>query len=389
MNDFERPEENAEIARRVEAREAFMDALPQAEQMARLKGTFFTAWDDIWGWERVAITDDMTFYHAICRTQAQGNRLYSVSQTVSNGESASSDTSSTNTNQQQPVRFDMFQNSYAKKAHLFSNAPLCHKAHGHLAQAATGKHVETPEMRLNIMNGLKQHRFNKMYLAQQAWYYERDPALIIIPILEIRDVLNWNGKDAYNVMAVTLGNSKGQDCCANVLAFSPSTCNQGDIEKATNLLAVFYKGVACSVRNHEVGESFEPDELDVYSTPMTDVKRWWKMKTEFLEGEGVTIRIPRLKEDLDWNEVKVARAEASIENSLPDPFNVAVKAAINFSWIVGAKVMPTCPEYNSHSSMEDESINSSQEKWDEDDDNQGHQHSRNLDLSSLLRPVEE
>ena len=34
---------------------------------------------------------------------------------------------------------DMFQNVLADKAHLLPNAPLCSKAFGYIAQAATGK----------------------------------------------------------------------------------------------------------------------------------------------------------------------------------------------------------------------------------------------------------
>ena len=138
--------------------------------------------------------------------------------------------------------------------------------------------------------------------------------------------------------------------------------------------------------NHSVGESFKPEQLDFHSTPMTDLKKWWKLKREGLESEQASIQIPKVRSDLKWDQVKVARATASRENSLPDPFNMAVKAAVNFSYIVGAKVVPTCPEYDL--SDEDEPINSTQDDDDDDNDSQLPQHSQNVDLSSLLRPVQ-
>ena len=87
-----------------------------------------------------------------------------------------------------------------------------------------------------------------------------------------------------------------------------------------------------------------------------------------------------MRNGLNWEEVKVARARASQESSLPDPFNMAVKAAIKFSAIMGDKVMPACPEHDL--SDDDEEINSTQDndtQWPRNTD---------PDLSSLLRPVQ-
>ena len=83
-------------------------------------------------------------------------------------------------------------------------------------------------------------------------------------------------------------------------------------------------------------------------------------KTE-LEADGATIGLPRLKPGIDWDNVKIACAKASQHNSLPDPFNMAVKAAISLSAIVGGKIMPGCePEFDE----DDEEICSDQEtQW--------------------------
>jgi len=44
-----------------------------------------------------------------------------------------------------------------------------------------------------------------MHLYHQKEYYDtQEPVLILVPIYELDDVLNWNGKDEYNVMAMML-----------------------------------------------------------------------------------------------------------------------------------------------------------------------------------------
>ena len=391
-----RKTDDAESVRRKQVRKDFLRSLPQAELLSRSNGEFFTVMDGVWELEQAAIRDD--WFNAIVRTEEQGNRLYAQmtsDESLSHPMSHSESSSLTNTVQRSPTRFDMFQNDTAEKAHLgFSNASLCHKAYGYLAEAATGKQGDMPEKRLKLLNGvkkegnsrrstgtgLKHHKFNKMYLERQGDYYDnQQPALIMIPICEIGEVLDWNGTDEYDVMAITVGGIQGEGCSEKVLKAAPSTCSRADVVKATELLSVFYKGIACSVRNHSVGESFEPEQLDFHSAPMTDLKKWWKLKKEVLEGDSASIVIPRVRNDLNWDDVQIARARASRENSLPDPFNMAVKAAINFSAIIGAKVMPACPDDDSS----DEEMNSTQ-----DDDTQWSQNTNRVDLSSLLQPLQ-
>ena len=38
------------------------------------------------------------------------------------------------------------------------------------------------------------------------------PRLIMMPIMEIPDVLGWNGEDPYDVTAITVGGGLGKDC---------------------------------------------------------------------------------------------------------------------------------------------------------------------------------
>ena len=396
-------EDNEEYARLLQARIDFMNSLPPAERQARNNGEFFAFMHEVWDLEQVSIADNtrnLVYFKSIERNHEQGIRLYAQAtseENLSHPMSLSESSSVTNTDQRNPVRFDMFQNDTSERAHLgFSDASECHEAYGYLAQAATGKRVDTPQLRLKLLNGvkksgksrrsngtgLKHHKFNKMYLERQGDYFDREMVLITIPIYGLDQVLNWNGTDAYNVLAITVGGVLGKSCAKKVLEAAPSLCDEGDIQMATELLRVFCLGIASSVRHHSVGESFATDQLDFHLPPMTNLKKWWKLKKEFLEGERASIQVPRLKDDLNWGDVKVARARASTENSLPDPYSMAVKAAVNFSAILGAKLMPACPEHSS--SDTDGEMNSTQDE----EDNQWPQTPRHLDLSSLLKPAQ-
>jgi hypothetical protein len=193
---------------------------------------------------------------------------------------------------------------------------VCHKAYGYLAEAATGKQVGPCEKRLELLNGigLKDHKFNRMYISNKKKYYDnQQPILIAILILPIGDVLDWNGTDEYDVMAIAVDGPRRQSCSINALIAAPSIYSEEDVVKATELLRVFYKGMVCSVRSHDVGEAFTPDEFDFNSTPMTNVKKWWKQKKEFLGSDQTSIQLPRVKSNLNWDNVKIARARASIK----------------------------------------------------------------------------
>ena len=147
---------------------------------------------------------------------------------------------------------------------------------------------------------------------------------------------------------------------------------------------MFYKGIAYSVKYHLVGESFASEQLDFKSTPITDLKMWWKLKREHLDaGNHPSIQLPKVKDGLNWDNLKLRRRESVAKKiySLPDPVNMTVKAAINFSAILGAKTMPACSECGFFD--EDEEMNSTQ-----DEDIHLPEQIEKVDLSSLLRPVQ-
>lgn len=136
----------------------------------------------------------------------------------------------------------------------------------------------------------------------------------------------------YCARAVTARSPRGMSCSKKAPEAAPPTCNPQEVQRATELLRCFCKAIACSARNHDVGESLRREQLDFNSPPMTNLKKWRKHQGE-LESEDTTIGLPKLRSGIDWDNAKIACARASQENSLPDPLNMAAKAERNPSWV--------------------------------------------------------
>lgn len=71
--------------------------------------------------------------------------------------------------------------------------------------------------------------------------------------------------------------------------------------------------------------------------------RWKELVRELRGSSHPSIAVLSLKSDLDLDHVRVAKGIFDLKTScLPDPFLLAVKGAINFSSLVGRKLMPAC-----------------------------------------------
>jgi hypothetical protein len=249
---------------------------------------------------------------------------------------------------------------------LISRAPLCHKAYGFLAEAATGKKLgpgpKATQNRLKLLNGvyqerkkrlpntgLKHHKYNKMLLYTQKHLLDgNEPRLIIIPLLTIKEVLEWNGRDKYEAMAITCG-SGAADAAQKVLHYVRDFCSPEEIEKGRMLLEAFTRGIASSIKQHNVTESFTPKELR-----SQELVAWAALVNEIKGNEGARVFLPQALPARGLPAKPVAKAEMSRRFSLPDPFLVAVKAAVSYSKLCGRTLMPACPEPGSDASFDDD-----------------------------------
>ena len=327
----------------------------------------------------MATVIDRSWYGTIVRTPTQALALYPETVDDSNlnypmamALTETSDSDATNTNQSRSsTRFDLFRNFGAEKAHLLSNAKLCHKAFGYIAGGATGKVDGTKETRLKLLNGvkpsnssgkishsgLKHHKYNKFYLFLQGTYYDsKPPSMLTIPLLDLEDVLGWNGTDEYDVMAITFGED-APFCQAQVLSKADRISGnnaqvKARVEKGRQLLEAFIKGLASSDLQHPVEENFglNEDEGQKYQP----YQQWLQLLAEIRNSENPkSIHLPEERKDVDWSKVNVAIGRADLRSSLPDPFCMAVKAAINYSSYRGMALLPSCPPASETSSNEE------------------------------------
>ena len=342
----------------------FLRSLQADERLARTEGTYFSNLEDIWDPHEIATTDigahATAWFQAIVRTPEQGQALYAEAVDQKNlvHPMAYTDASSATNTRQRGTCFDFFRNNTAEKAHLLSDAPLCHKAFGFCAEAATGKINTSAETRLKLLNGvkplgaaqktrhtgLKHHKYNKFYFFLQKQYYDaKPPSILLIPLLDLDRVLNWNGTDEYDVMAITCGEA-AEECQERTLKYTErvllgaSEADRVKLDDARKLLETFVKALASSNYMHAVEESFGASEGKNYRPYLQ-----WKLLLSDIRDGTTRVCYPHASSDANWSTVKVAVGRAGLHSSLPDPYNMAVKAAINYSSFCGTALLPACP----------------------------------------------
>lgn len=265
-----------------------LKGLSISERLQRQEGTFFTPMESIWEPEEVCIDKDR--WRDIKRSPAQGEKLYpeivsDENLSLDEMESTGSRSSATNRESNASIKFDMFYNGDPEAAHLISNAPRCSKAYGFIVEFATGKETNK-EGRGKLLNGvksnrneakrqrtdtssrtsrkrktgLKHHEYNKMLLKNQRLYYgDSPPRIIIIPLLQMSEILAWDGISTYEVLAVTCG-ERPRSAAEEILKYAMKTCSLDDIELGRTVLETFLKGIASSVQEHDVAEHFQDQQ---------------------------------------------------------------------------------------------------------------------------------
>jgi hypothetical protein len=113
------------------------------------------------------------------------------------------------------------------------------------------------------------------------------------------------------------------------------------------------------------------EEVETQTSSRDASLQRWKNLVYELRGDGASIKIPALKDDLDWENVNVAKGRFDRDMScLPDPFLLAVKGAINFSSFVGTKLLPACPpqsdewDFGSEVEVDNDCIDSNSGEFD-------------------------
>ena len=190
---------------------------------------------------------------------------------------------------------------------MLSHARVSYKALGFLGAAAVGVDVDsfgrggTSKLkRRKILVGmragkhitsLKGHKFNKMYCSDQKVYFDsEDPSMLLVPCLPFDKVMDWA-----------------------------------------------IKGVADSLKDSDVLESFTEKQLK--NVKNISFLRWSKLVEEIKINKRSRCGVPtEISRD---GPVHAGKVRMTLGNSLPDPWLLLVKSAINYSAFRKAKLMPS------------------------------------------------
>lgn len=335
----------------------FQTRLTKEEIARRSVGQHFTFMESVWGCGDVEIkTSD---FDAIKRKKEQGLLLKTCYENLSSGIRNPDHSSGTANHSKNVLKLDCFGNMDAEAAHLLSHAEVCHKAFGFLGEAAVGVDVDSFETggnsklkRRKILVGvkagkhftsLKGHKFNKVYCSSQKMYFDsEDPSMLLVPCLPFDKVMDWaSNKDTpidYDCLVLTFGEKKRR-AAQNVLQMVPGECSKEEIDDARELLTRFIKGVAGSLKDNDVLESFTKKEL--LNKKNISLLRWSKLVEEIKTNKRFRVGVPT---EINWDvPVHVGKVRMTLGNSLPDPWLLLVKSAINYSAFRKAKLMPACP----------------------------------------------
>lgn len=339
----------------VDSNKNFRRGLSAQEVLRRSDGEFFATLEILCRMEDMNLASSI--FPQIRRTEGQGARIYPRSanleyiDNLSEAETASSDATNT---QQINTCVDFLFNLETEKAHLLSNARLCHVAYVRFVQAVTGVFMEDYSKRRKLLNGMKMRtrrmddsgvkhsKFNKLYLKMQRNYLDSTPpALIVIPIMSLDEIKAWDGVQPYSALVLPCG-ERGPIAAADVLQNVRDSCSEQDVRTGLTVLRTFLKDIAESLidTDHDVLADFNIVARD---TTDSSAVRWKNLVRELRSAAHPSIRVPTLRAGINFQTTKIAKGTFDVYTScLPDPHLLALKGAINFSSHAGAKLMPAC-----------------------------------------------
>jgi hypothetical protein len=362
---------NKTVDELMQERETWQDSLPPGEVIQRTRGKHFAHMEDVWSSERCRVVPQD--FSNIKRTKCQGALYQSCYKHIAN-EIRDPDSTSGTANQKGNVeKLDPLGNlGSVQAAHLLSHAPVCHRAYTFLAEAAVGINIQDlnldgdmPTNRRKLLVGvkggyhftsLKGHKFNKMYWKeQQAFFDTDDPAMLVVPLLSLDEIKNWTTNEThaveYDVAVFTFGPRK-QVAASNTLLFAKGTCSSPEVALARENLKYFVKGIAAHLVLNDVFESLPKKYFIATNTALL---RWQSLVNELKGNLNPEILIPTNRGGgTTIPNVRIAKARMSTGTSLPDPWLLLAKAAINYSASNGQELMPACCPLPEESDSEDD-----------------------------------
>ena len=348
----------------MQERDTLLDSLPSGEISQRLRGKHFAHMEDVWSSERCRVVAQD--FSSIKRTRSQGALYRSCYRYIDNEIRDPDWTSGTANQQGNSEKVDPLGNLGGQSAHLLSHAKVCHRAYSFLAEGAVGinideldldGHMHTNRRKLLLgvkgdhhFTSLKGHKFNKMYWKLQGEHFDSDdPSVLVVPLLPLDKIKEWARDEThaldYDVAVFTFGPRKVV-VARETLVYAKGTCSPQEVALARENLTHFVKGIAAHLVSKDVFESlpkkyFVPSNLSLH--------RWKGLVFQLRANPEILIpknigTIPN---------VRIAKAYMSTGTSLPDPWLLLAKSAINYSASNRQTLMPACPSPEESDSEDD------------------------------------
>ncbi|KAL3905223.1 MAG: hypothetical protein SGILL_009762, partial [Bacillariaceae sp.] len=285
------------------------------------------------------------------------------------------------------VERDLLGNRLFQKAHMISDAKVGSKSYGFIAEATLGLRHTNPETRLKLVkgvehtlsngkiervsqSGLKHNKYNKLRLFLQKEALDNNPFLIIIPIMTLTEVLDWDEIDperdySYNVMICSAGGLQAEVLYEKLFRDHrgpQSECTPQDVDTATTLLSTFARAMAMSTFNDSIMESMTArDRTNSHSvaTVIDRINRATRDRHAEIDLPRINTTVVDVADPaaLATRGIRIVKARVTKRTSLPDPYLVAVKAAAN--WFAGRnqRMLAAASVYDSENSDTDSECN--------------------------------
>mmetsp|Transcript_16178 Transcript_16178/g.24251 ORF Transcript_16178/g.24251 Transcript_16178/m.24251 type:complete len:228 (+) Transcript_16178:622-1305(+) len=169
---------------------------------------------------------------------------------------------------------------------------------------------------------------NKVMMYSQGYYFDKDPSVLIVPILSRAEALNWNG-GAYDAIAL-IDSFPCSDENVNI-GLDPDTDTDTVALSHVCERVQFYRGSDEQASNDEVKKAHRL--LREYTRAIAYAQKYRKHRlcTFPLDGEG-SFFSPKLPDDVDSLKIRKINFGSNDDNKIhpaPDPLLLVTKAVVN------------------------------------------------------------
>jgi hypothetical protein len=329
------------------------------EAQAKLAGTYLEDCDGLWKFTRRMLpkkeAKQLELFDKIARTTLREcyedidtkfpNGLPSVAMSKSGSASFSIQD-----------QVDIFNNVWSnERAHLIPDSPICAPKWGHSAEGALEPLLiedaakKNEARKLLVMGYAKSIKLRKkpqnfIKFAAHKEVFDVDPSVIIIPIMPLNEVLDWEDGTPYDALVIAseinkpgrtapmLASQSYQEVLSQFNYNDASFCSPEELETATSLIRSFLLGHAGSLMAG-IPTTIDPDKSTLEKRKVLDELE--NVKKD-IDSHGVSLPSVHKKKTFR----KVLKIRFSDPAPIPDPWLLAAKAVVNLSSTRGQKLLP-------------------------------------------------